>query len=82
MTGADLAAHPLINFPLGVELPMHAWLAVHGNLLLALRHPANTGASRPLVEDLIGILEGAFLDSGILTEAQLAELHQVEREAR
>jgi len=70
-----LAAHPLILAPLGVELTMHGWLAVHGNLLLALRHPGNDGSSRELVEDLVSTLEGAFLDAGLLSEAQLEMIH-------
>lgn len=61
---------------------MLGWLAVHGNLLLALRHPENTGHGRQLVEDVVATLEGLFLDSGLLTEEQVLTMHQQEAEAR
>lgn len=78
----QIADHELIRAPLGIELPIYSWLAVHGNLLLALRRPENTGKARQLVEDVVAGLEGVFLDHGILTEAQLATMHQQEAEAR
>ncbi len=77
-----LANHPLILAPLAVELPMHAWLAVHGNLLLALRHPENAGSSRTMADDVVALLEGAFLDVGLLTEDAIAGMHRQEEEAR
>lgn len=75
-----LAGHELIQAPVALELPMLSWLAVHGNLLLALRHPENAGTSRQLVEDVVAALEGLFLDSGLLSEEQLAAIRQVEAE--
>lgn len=77
-----LANHDLIRAGLAVDLPLFVWLAVHGNLLLALRHPENAGSSRAMVEDVVSMLEGAFLDSGLLTEAQLLAMHRQEEEAR
>lgn len=77
-----MADHELIHAPLGVELPVLSWLAVHGSLLLALRHPEHQGSSRQLVEDVVAGLEGVFLDHGILTEAQLATMHEQEAEVR
>lgn len=76
---AALAVHPLIRAPLAIELPMHTWMAVHGNLLLAMRHPDNR--SGPIVEDLVSLLEGAFLDGGLLTEAMLETMHRQEDQA-
>lgn len=75
-----LANHELIRAPLTVELPLFCWLAVHGNLLLALRHPENAG--RTMVEDVVAMLEGAFLDSGLLTEDMVTAMHRQEEEAR
>ena len=34
-----------------VEADLVSWMAVHGQLLLALRHPQNIGASAQLVSD-------------------------------
>lgn len=73
---AAIARHPMIQAPLGVELPMHTWLAVHGNLVLALRHPGNDGPSRTMIQDLVSLLEGVFLDTGLLTEGQVVAMHQ------
>lgn len=75
-----LANHPSILAPMGIELTMHAWLAVHGNLLLALRHPGNDGLSRELVESVVAMLEGAFLDAGLMTDSQVELMHQQEEE--
>jgi hypothetical protein len=77
-----LAEHPLIRAPLAVELPLYVWLGVHGNLLLALRHPENDGKSRTMVDDVVALLEGAFLDAGLLTEVQVERMHEQEDEAR
>lgn len=75
------ANHELIRQPVAIELPLYGWLSVHGNLLLALRHPENNGKSRQLIEDVAGMLEGLFLDSGLLTEAQVLNMHQQEAAA-
>lgn len=63
---------------LGVELPLLAILAVHGYLLLALRHRDTAGPSRELVEDFIEILEDALLEAKVLTAEDLAEVHRIE----
>lgn len=80
--GRTLANHELIRAGLAVDLPLVVWLAVHGNLLLALRHPENVGSSRSMVEDVVAMLEGTFLDSGFLTEEQVAMMHAQEEAAR
>jgi len=58
-----------------------AWMAVHGNLQLALRHPRNTGPSREIMLEFVERLGMALVDWGILSEAELALSKQVEREA-
>lgn len=72
----DLVDHELIRAAAAIELPLFGWLAVHGNLLLALRHPENAGKSRQLIEDIVAMLEGLFLDSGLLTEEQVLTMHE------
>src|SRR5207302_318033 len=42
-----------------------AWLAAHGNLLLALRHPQNIGASRELMLELVERLGQALVEWGV-----------------
>lgn len=58
------------------------WMAVHGNLCLALRHPSNTGPSRLLVQDFVGQLGQHLVAVGILTPSELAEVQRVEAEAQ
>lgn len=54
------------------------WTTVHGNLQLALRHPANVGASRAIAENFVKEL-GAFLVArGFLTAATLEEAERRE----
>jgi hypothetical protein len=62
---------------LSLELPLVAMLAVHGYLLLALRHRADAGPARELVEDFLEILEDMLLEARVLTAEDLAEVHQV-----
>jgi hypothetical protein len=58
-----------------------AWMAVHGNLQLALRHPRNTGPSREIMVEFVERLGVALVDWGILSEAELELSKRVEREA-
>jgi len=65
-----------------VEAELITWMAVHGNILLALRHPRNDGPSGRLVSDFAQKLGRMLVDGGLLTEAELAHTYQVEREER
>jgi hypothetical protein len=51
-----------------------------GNLCLALRHPANRGPSRQLIEEFVRELGQNLVDNGVLTATELAEAQRVERE--
>ncbi len=57
------------------------WAAVHGNLLLALRHPENRGSSRKLVVDFVKALEVLLEQEGVLTPNQLRKTRRLEVEA-
>ena len=56
------------------------WLAVHGNVCLGLRHPNNIGPSRAMVEKFLADLEAELLACGLLSPADIAEIHQLERQ--
>jgi hypothetical protein len=57
-----------------------SWMAVHGNLCLALRHPANDGLSRDLVRQFRDRLGRMLVEAGMLTREQLLEATALERE--
>ena len=56
------------------------WLAVHGNLCLALRHPRNIGASRPFVIKFVKHLGKKLVEWGAITEEQLQSAERLEIE--
>jgi hypothetical protein len=56
------------------------FVAVHGNLCLALRHPENTGDSRAMVISMIHRLGKLLVEGGILTQAELDFASRVEQE--
>lgn len=58
------------------------WVAVHGNLQLALRHPMNVGPSRAIVESFIEDLGAWLVEQGMLTPEILAEAEARERPFR
>jgi hypothetical protein len=58
--------------------PGIAWMAVHGNLCLALRHPGNRGPSTAFVVDFRDALGLRLVDWHILTPEQLAAAQQEE----
>jgi hypothetical protein len=68
---------------LRMEIPAIAtgltWMAVHGNLCLALRHPANSGPSRKLIENFVRQLGENLVENGVLTAAELAEVQRTEQ---
>lgn len=55
-------------------------MAVHGSLCLALRHPQNRGAARPLVVAFTKSLGEWLVHCGALTPEQLVEAQQLEAE--
>lgn len=61
-----------------VEADLLTWMAVHGNLLLALRHPQNCGPAGQLVADFAKKLGEMLVEGGIITQAELDYTHQVE----
>src|SRR5579872_5915767 len=67
------------RLPFAIALPMYKWLAVHGYLMLALRHPMNNhpGAPQEAQEDIRLVchaLEEAFIRTGMLTAEFVAEM--------
>lgn len=62
-----------------MEETLFVWMAIHGNLSLALRHPQNTGASREYVEQFVDKLGQILVDRGLLSPVDLANHRMVER---
>jgi hypothetical protein len=62
-----------------LEFSMLQWMAIHGNLCLALRHPNNTGASRALVATAIDEISKLIVARGLLTQAEIDAATAVER---
>jgi len=56
------------------------WLAIHGNLCLALRHPQNKGASRQLVMKFVKELGQKLVRWGVITKEELEDAEKTERE--
>lgn len=56
------------------------WMAVHGNLCLALRHRSNVGPSRALVERFVRALGDKLVENGVLTADELAQAQRLEIE--
>lgn len=63
-----------------VDAPLLTWLAIHGNLCLALRHPANRGGSRKLVVDFVRALGAKLVERRVLTQDQLENAFALEQE--
>lgn len=63
-----------------LELNVLTVMAIHGNLCLALRHPANRGPSTRLVAAVVHQLGELLVARGALTAAELAEVYAVETE--
>lgn len=67
-----------------IDLPVHAelwvWMAVHGNLCLALRHPSNRGPSTRAVETFVRALGARLVEEGLLTEDELRDAEKLERQ--
>jgi len=69
-----------LNRKAAISTPLLTWVAIHGNLCLALRHPENVGDSRKLVLNFVKELGRFLVKSGIFTEAQLEAMEKVEIE--
>ena len=55
-----------------VVAPALTWLALIGNLQLALRHPMNVGASAPMVRQFAEQLLAKLCDEGVLSPTDAA----------
>ena len=63
-----------------VKVNVLTLMAVHGNLLLALRHPRNLGESRDLVLNFCKQIGEELVLLGALTPEQLEEAYREEAE--
>ncbi len=63
-----------------ITAPALTLLAVHGNLLLSLRHPANNGPSRKLVIEFIDMIEKKLIEVGLLDTLTVFISKKVEEE--
>lgn len=63
-----------------VKADLLTWLAIHGNLCLALRHPGNTGKSRPYVIAFTKSLGKKLVEWGVVTEEDLRATEKLEIE--
>ena len=61
-----------------INLNVITLMAVHGNLLLALRHPQNIGESRDLVIDFVKQIGEELVLLGAMAPEQLKEAYTVE----
>jgi hypothetical protein len=55
------------------------WMAIHGNLCLALRHPENSGGSRALVVKAIDQIGKLLVERGLLSQAEIDQATRIER---
>lgn len=63
-----------------IKLNVITLMAVHGNLLLALRHPQNRGESRDLVIDFLKQIGEELVILGAMAPEKLKEAYTVESE--
>lgn len=63
-----------------VEADLFTWMTVHGNLLLALRHPGNQGPSANVARNFVEALEAVLLRGGILDQEDIDKSHEVEQQ--
>jgi hypothetical protein len=62
-----------------LDLSLLEWMAIHGNLCLALRHPNNTVGSRALVAKAVAQIGKLIVARGLLTQAEMDAATQLER---
>lgn len=65
---------------INVETDVVSLLAVHGNLLLALRHPENTGLSRRYVVGFVKWAGECLVSIGAISRKTLIYTYRVEAE--
>ena len=63
-----------------VDATLLDWMAVHGNLCLALRHPQNQGESRALVVGMIHKLGTLLVTYEILTAEEMNRATRLEQD--
>jgi len=73
-------AEDLARITTTMTAPLLTWLAVHGNLCLALRHPDNRGASRTWVIAFVKALGQHLVSLDVLTADELAAAEKLEAE--
>jgi hypothetical protein len=74
----DVSGRP-VDQDMGIAAPALVWLALHGYLCLALRHPGTADLhTRPLMEQFVAQLGADLVDRGILLPEELAEIEDLE----
>lgn len=72
--------------PAAVEMELLSWMAVHGAICLALRHPRMSApshrTSRAMLLAFIEGLETLMRERGLLTADEIHQVHRVEDDAR
>jgi len=63
-----------------IKANMITLMSIHGNLCLALRHPQNKGRSRQYVVEFVKKLGRFLVETGAITEEQLAQAERLEAE--
>jgi hypothetical protein len=63
-----------------MEATLLEWLAIHGNLCLALRHPQNQGDSRALLVGFVHRLSKLLVERGILTAEEMRAATKLEED--
>jgi len=66
--------------PIAFQTDVLHIIAMHGNLLLGLRHPSNTGESREVLRNVIEEMEAALISAGCLSFDEVSNLHRSEIE--
>jgi len=69
-----------LNKKAAISVPLITWVAIHGNLCLALRHPENVGDSRKLVLNFVKELGQFLVHCKVFTKSQLEAMEKVEIE--
>jgi len=62
-----------------VETELMVWMAVHGHLQLALRHPENEGPSAEWIRQFVKEIGEMLVREGILSQAELDFANYVEQ---
>jgi ABC-type nitrate/sulfonate/bicarbonate transport system ATPase subunit len=76
MPNVEVAKNPLM-----IEADLLTWMTVHGNILLALRHPENTGETRAIAQRFVDELGRKLVEGGIINQAELDYCRQEEEKA-